>query len=123
MEFARILDYEEPLMIQKAIATGIEQERERAQRQARQAQMDQMETYVRYPVMPELSLWTRIKIFFWLIFSSDQEKIVLKELMRTLLMYKQVQPAYLQVIIRRWKAQQNNQVRRMAWWIEKITKF
>jgi hypothetical protein len=121
MEFARVLDCEEPALLQKAINAGIAYEYERAQQQAKQKQMDQMETYVRYPEMPQLSLWTRIKIFFWLLFRSAQEKIVLKELMRTLLMYKQTaEPAYLRVVVNRWKVHQHSQIKRMAWWIQKI---
>lgn len=123
VEFARALDLEEPRLIQDAImrASLVQQERMRQEQQRQFAQA--VERAVNYPVMPQLSLWSRIKIFFWLLFRDANEKVVLRELMQTLLMYKITNPALLQTLINRWSRSRNARLEGMAWWIGKLMRL
>jgi hypothetical protein len=123
VEFAVLLDYEEPAMAMAAVHAAAEREQANARARFEKEQRQRMETRVVYPHMPELSLWTRIKIFFWLLFRSQEEKLVFRELMRTLLMYQKTNPTYLAVVIRRWSSHGDARVRHMAWWIGKLIRF
>jgi hypothetical protein len=120
MEFARVLDYEETRLIPQAVAEAMKREQENIMRQQKQEYQQAIESTVIYPFMPQLSFWTRIKIFFWLLFKTPDEKFVMKELMRTLLMYKQTNPALLGIIIARWRSHQQERIRKLAWWVEKL---
>ena len=120
VEFAVLLDRDEPQLIQVAIQTAVVQQQEQNRRQQEDEQRRRMEAAVVYPVMPELSLWTQLKIFFWLIFCPQEEKLVLKEVMNVLLMYRKTNPAYLAVLIQRWNVHGSERVRRMAWWVGKL---
>lgn len=123
IEFARVLDYDEPRLIQDALSIASAMHQENIRQEQQRQYMHDAEQAVIYPVMPELSLWTRIKIFFLLLFRDSNEKIVLRELMRTLLMYKQTNPAMLQTLINRWNRSRNPKLERMAWWVGKLMRF
>ncbi|MEO5644256.1 MAG: hypothetical protein ABIQ40_04765 [Bacteroidia bacterium] len=123
LEFARIIDFEEVQLIPKAVADALQREQEQLRQQRNQQYQQALEAVVRFPVMPDLSLWTRIKIFFWLIFKTSEEKQVMREMMRTLLMYKQTHPAYLGIIIYRWSRYPQDRIKKFAWWIEKMKKM
>ncbi|MGL4599366.1 MAG: hypothetical protein ACRCYO_17720 [Bacteroidia bacterium] len=126
VEFAVILDRDEPQLAAAAVYAASAQEQQRimrAQQQAQQQQQQQAQAYIHYPQMPTLSLWSRIRIFFWLWFRTSDEKTILMDLMRTLLMYQKTSASYLQVVTQRMRAQRNALGERMAWWIEKLIRL
>ena len=123
VEFARVFDLEEPRLIQFAQASAVAAQQERLRQQQEQQYRQRAEQAIIYPVMPELSLWTRIKIFFWLLFCDTNEKMLHRELMRTLLMYKQTNHTLLQAVVLRWNRSSNPKMQRMAWWIGKLIRM
>lgn len=120
VEFSRVFDYEEPFLLRGAVNDAAQARYAQAARMQHQQQAAPVQAPVQFPVMPHLSLWSRIKIFFWLFFRSDQEKYVLKDIMRILMSYRQTNPGYLGPVIQRWSLHSQERVRRMAWWLRKL---
>lgn len=121
VRFARILDHEEPALITKAFSESMTRQQEELVKKQREMAQQANETVTRYPEMPDLSLWTRIKIFFWLLFKDESDKIVLREVMTTLLMYRETNPQYINSIISRLTRNSQPRAHLIAWWLGKIT--
>lgn len=118
--FVRILDLEESRLLPGIVAESQKRAHELKQQREWHAANTVMENAVQFPVMPALSLWTQIKIFFWLFFKTPQEKQILREFMNTILMYRQTNPAYLNMLRLRWQGDSRPINVRLAWWLGKI---
>jgi hypothetical protein len=121
IEFAVMLDQAEPFLTQQAVEAEATEQNERERNRQHREKQQQQQNQVVFPFMPELSLWTRIKIFFWLLFRTEQERVILREMLRTILMYKRTNGAYLAVVIQRWSRHPDALVQRMSWWLTRIT--
>lgn len=119
-EFVRVFDHEEPALLQTAIQQEANRQRNEAYRVMQQEQARRAEAKVTFPELPSLSLWTRIKIFFWLFFKNESDKQVLREVMNVMLMYKQIHPVLLNTLINRYSNSRNDNVRLVAWWLIKL---
>lgn len=118
--FVRMLDLEESRLLPGIVAESQKRAYELKQQREWNAAKSVMENMVQFPVLPVLSLWTRIKMFFWLFFKTPEEKKIMRDFMNTLLMYKQTNPAPLNFLRVRWRSDSQAINVKLAWWLGKI---
>jgi hypothetical protein len=120
VRFSRVLDHQEPALIMVAVNEVMTKEREAAMQRIRAIYEREKAAIVEYPVMPKLSWWTHLKIFFWLLFKNERDKVILLQIMKTLLMYKETNPVHLATMISRFRQSSSGNTRLIAWWLEKL---